>query len=97
MALGPDFTSNSVWGWACWVCSVGYYVVPRVAMNPLAIFKTGLLFFTSSEMPQFMVLGVMDGISHGRVKSLGIWPIMLLLLLSLVLTLIEFFKTIAEN
>lgn len=98
--LRPVHTNAVFWGWASLgMLGLGYYIVPTVSNTPLSSMKQGwltLIFINTS-----VILGtfcLMSGINNGGGEYREyIWPVMLLFAVGLVLTLINFLKTIAKR
>lgn len=98
--LRPVHTNSVFWGWASLgMLGLGYYVVPRVGNRPLYSYKLG--WYSLYLINATVLLGslaLMDGINNGGGEYREyIWPIMLLFGIGLVLTLINFLKTIAQR
>ncbi|MCO5292917.1 MAG: cbb3-type cytochrome c oxidase subunit I [Chitinophagaceae bacterium] len=98
--LRPVHTNSVFWGWASLgMLGLGYYVVPRVGNRPLYSYKLG--WYSLYLINATVLLGslaLMDGINNGGGEYREyIWPIMLLFGIGLVLTLINFLKTIARR
>ena len=98
--LRPVHTNAVFWGWASLaMLGLGYYVVPTVSNTKLASIKLGWysLFLINASV----ILGtfsLMAGINNGGGEYREyIWPVALLLAAGLLLTLINFFKTIAKR
>lgn len=98
--LRPVHTNMVFWGW-CSLSMVGlaYYVVPRV--SNVKIFSIKLGYWTLILMNAAVIFGtiaLMAGINNsGGEYREYIWPIMLLFGIGVVLTLINFLKTIAQR
>lgn len=98
--LRPVHTNAVFWGWASLgMLGLAYYIVPRVSNNQLASFKMG--WYSLYLINAAVILGslsLMAGINNsGGEYREYIWPIMLLFGLGLILTLINFIKTIASR
>ncbi|HEX7756464.1 MAG TPA: cbb3-type cytochrome c oxidase subunit I [Niabella sp.] len=98
--LRPVHTNSVFWGWASLgMLGLGYYIVPRVCNTKLAHIKWGwysLLLINASVVSGTICL--MAGINNGGGEYREyIWPVMLLFAIGLVLTLINFIKTIAAR
>jgi cytochrome c oxidase cbb3-type subunit 1 len=98
--LRPVHTNAVFWGWASLgMLGLGYYIVPRVSNVPLASIKRGYysLFFINAAV----ILGslcLMGGINNGGGEYREyIWPVMLLFVIGMVLTLTNFLRTIARR
>mgnify|MGYP003460411936 FL=1 len=98
--LRPVHTNAVFWGWASLgMLGLSYYIVPRVSNNKLASYKMG--WYSLYLVNASVVLGsvcLMAGINNGGGEYREyIWPVMLLFGIALVLTLINFLKTIARR
>lgn len=98
--LRPVHTNAVFWGWASLaMLGLGYYIVPRVSNAPLHSLKMG--WYTVILINVAVVAGtisLMAGINNGGGEYREyIWPIMLLFGIGLVLTLINYFKTIGQR
>lgn len=98
--LRPVHTNAVFWGWSSLaMLGLGYYVVPRVSNTQIFSFKMG--WYTVILINASVFLGticLMAGINNGGGEYREyIWPVMLLFAIGLVLTLINFFKTIANR
>ncbi|MEO8415884.1 MAG: cbb3-type cytochrome c oxidase subunit I [Ginsengibacter sp.] len=98
--LRPVHTNIVFWGWASLgMLGLGYYIVPTVSNTPLASMKQG--WYTLILINATVVLGtlcLMAGINNsGGEYREYIWPVMILFAIGLVLTLINFLRTIAKR
>ena len=98
--LRPVHTNVVFWGWSSLaMLGLAYYVVPRVGNNKLFSLKLG--WWTLWLINACVLLGtisLMAGINNsGGEYREYIWPIMLLFAIGVVLTLINFLKTIATR
>ncbi len=98
--LRPVHTNMVFWGWASLsMVGLAYYVVPRVSNVKLHSIKLG--YWTLILMNAAVIFGslsLMAGINNsGGEYREYIWPIMLLFGIGVVLTLINFLKTIARR
>ncbi len=98
--LRPVHTNAVFWGWASLgMLGLGFYIVPMVSNTPLASIKTG--WYALCLINASVILGsicLMAGINNGGGEYREyIWPVMLLFGLGLILTLINFIKTIARR
>ena len=98
--LRPVHTNAVFWGWASLgMLGLGYYVVPRVSNAPLKSIKMG--WYTLVLVNITVVLGticLMSGINNGGGEYREyIWPVMLMFGVGLILTLINFIRTIAQR
>jgi cytochrome c oxidase cbb3-type subunit 1 len=98
--LRPVHTNAVFWGWASLaMIGLAYYVVPRVSNTKLYSMKMG---WYSLHLINLSVLvgtiSLMAGINNGGGEYREyIWPIMLLFAIALVMTLINFYKTIGKR
>ncbi|ANH82011.1 cytochrome oxidase subunit I [Niabella ginsenosidivorans] len=98
--LRPVHTNSVFWGWASLgMLGLGYYIVPRVCNTKLANIKWAwysLYLINASVIAGTICL--LAGINNGGGEYREyIWPVMLLFAIGLVLTLINFMKTIARR
>jgi cytochrome c oxidase cbb3-type subunit 1 len=98
--LRPVHTNAVFWGWASLgMLGLGYYIVPRVSNTALASIKHG--WYTLWLINAAVILGslcLMAGINNGGGEYREyIWPVMLLFGAGLLLTLINFMRTIARR
>ncbi len=98
--LRPVHTNAVFWGWASLgMLGLGYYIVPMVSNAPLASIKRGwYALFLINAAVILGTLALMAGINNGGGEYREyIWPIMALFGIGLILTLINFIKTIAKR
>lgn len=98
--LRPVHTNAVFWGWASLgMLGLGYYIVPMVSNVSIASIKKG--WWTLVLINMSVVLGsifLMAGINNGGGEYREyIWPVMLLFGIGLILTLVNFIKTIASR
>lgn len=98
--LRPVHTNSVFWGWSSMaMIGLGYYVVPRVGNNEIYNLKWG--WWTLWLINISVLVGsisLMAGINNaGGEYREYIWPIQLLFAIGVVLTLINFIKTIARR
>ncbi|TZF84152.1 cytochrome oxidase subunit I [Pedobacter sp. BS3] len=98
--LRPVHTNSVFWGWASLgMLGLGYYVVPRVSNTPLYSLKAA--WYALYLINAAVIIGsisLMAGLNNGGGEYREyIWPIMLLFGIGLVLTLINYLKTIARR
>jgi len=96
--LRPVHTNAVFWGWSSLaMMGLAYYVVPRVSNVPIFSIKIG--YWTLGLINASVVLGsicLMAGINNGGGEYREyIWPVMLLFGIGIIISLINFFKTIA--
>lgn len=98
--LRPVHTNAVFWGWSSLgMLGLGYYVVPRVGNVQLYSLKWGwysLILINASVLigSIFLMAGINNG--GGEYREY-IWPVQLLFAIGLFLTLINFFKTVANR
>lgn len=98
--LRPVHTNMVFWGWASLgIIGLGYYVVPTVSNTKIYSTKWG---YVSLWLINIMVvlgsLSLMAGINNGGGEFREyIWPIMALFAVALILTLANFYKTVARR
>lgn len=98
--LRPVHTNAVFWGWASLgMMGLGYYVVPRVSNVPVASIKQGyrsLILINASVIlgSIFLMAGINNG--GGEYREY-IWPVMALFGIGVLLSLINFYKTIANR
>lgn len=98
--LRPVHTNAVFWGWASLgMMGLGYYVVPRVSNVPVASIKQGyrsLILINASVLlgSIFLMAGINNG--GGEYREY-IWPVMALFGIGVLLSLINFYKTIASR
>jgi len=98
--LRPVHTNAVFWGWSSLaMLGLGYYVVPRVSNIQIASLKSGwwtLILINAAVV--FGSISLMAGINNGGGEYREyIWPIQLLFGIGLVITLINFIKTVARR
>ncbi len=98
--LRPVHTNAVFWGWASLaMMGLAYYVVPRVSNVPIASIKTGyrsLILINASVI--IGTLCLMAGINNaGGEYREYIWPVMALFGIGVIISLINFIKTIARK
>ena len=98
--LRPVHTNAVFWGWSSLaMLGLGYYVVPMVSNVKIASLKYG--WYSLFLINAAVVIGsicLMSGISNGGGEYREyLWPVMAMFGLALLLTLINFIKTIARR
>lgn len=98
--LRPVHTNAVFWGWASLaMLGLGYYVIPRVSNVPVASVKTGyrsLILINASVIIGSICL--MAGINNGGGEYREyIWPVMALMGIGVIISLVNFLKTIARR
>lgn len=96
--LRPVHTNLVFWGWSSLaMLGLGYYTVPRVGNTSIASLKLGwysLYFINASHI--IGTISLMAGINNGGGEYREyIWPIMLLFVIGLMLSLFNYYKTVA--
>jgi cytochrome c oxidase cbb3-type subunit I len=98
--LRPVHTNAVFWGWASLaMMGLAYYVIPRVSNAPIASIKTGyrsLILINASVIlgSIFLMVGINNG--GGEYREY-IWPVMALFGIGIIISLRNFFKTIAKR
>lgn len=98
--LRPVHTNAVFWGWASLaMVGLAYYVIPRVSNVPIASIKTGyrsLVLINASVVlgSLFLMAGINNG--GGEYREY-IWPVMALFGIGVIISLNNFFKTIAKR
>lgn len=98
--LRPVHTNSVFWGWASMaMVGLAYYVVPRVSNTKLYSLKVGWISLHLTNLTVLLgTISLMAGINNGGGEYREyVWPIMLLFAVALVLTLVNFYKTIAKR
>lgn len=98
--LRPVHTNAVFWGWSSLaMLGLGYYVVPIVSNAPIASLKKGWI--SLGLVNASVVIGtvcLIIGINNGGGEYREyIWPVMALFAAGLILTLINFFQTVARR
>lgn len=98
--LRPVHTNAVFWGWSSLgMLGLAYYVVPRVSNIPIASLKTG--WWTLYLINAAVILGtlsLMAGINNGGGEYREyIWPIQLMFGIGLIISLVNFLKTVARR
>lgn len=98
--LRPVHTNAVFWGWASLaMMGLAYYVIPRVSKVSISSIKTGyrsLVLINASVIlgSVFLMAGINNG--GGEYREY-IWPIMALFGIGIIISLQNFFKTIAKR
>lgn len=98
--LRPVHTNLVFWAWASLgMLGLGYYVVPMVGNNSLYNIKLGWYSLWSINLSHVLgTASLMAGINNGGGEYREyIWPIMIFFALGLVLSMINYLKTIANR
>ena len=98
--LRPVHTNMVFWGWASLgILGLGYYVVPTVSNTKLYSVKWGWIALILTNLQVTLgTLSLMAGVNNGGGEFREyIWPIMALFAVALILTLINFIKTVANR
>ena len=98
--LRPVHTNAVFWGWASLaMIGLAYYVIPRVSNVPIVSIKTGyhsLILINASVIIGSICL--MAGINNGGGEYREyIWPVMALFGIGVIISLRNFFRTIAKR
>lgn len=98
--LRPVHTNAVFWGWASMaMMGLAYYVVPRISNAPIASIRAGYLSLVLINAS--VILGsvsLMAGINNGGGEYREyIWPIMALFGIAIIISLINFLKTIEKR
>ncbi len=98
--LRPVHTNAVFWGWASLaMLGLAYYIIPRVSNVPIASIKTG--YRTLILVNASVILGslfLMAGINNGGGEYREyIWPVMALFGIGVIISLRNFYKTIAKR
>lgn len=98
--LRPVHTNAVFWGWASMaMLGLAYYVVPRVSNTKLYSLKMGWCALHLINLSVLLgTISLMVGINNGGGEYREyVWPIMLLFAVALMLTLINFYRTIGQR
>ncbi len=98
--LRPVHTNMVFWGWASLgMIGLGYYVVPTVSNAKIFSIKLGwIALICTNIMVIAGSLSLMAGISNGGGEFREYtWPVMAFFAVALILTLINFFMTVAKR
>ncbi|MEO5966945.1 MAG: cbb3-type cytochrome c oxidase subunit I [Ferruginibacter sp.] len=98
--LRPVHTNAVFWGWSSMaMIGLGYYVVPRVGNNEIYNLKWGWWTLWLINISVFVgSISLMAGINNaGGEYREYIWPIQLLFAIGIILTLMNFIRTIARR
>lgn len=98
--LRPVHTNTVFWGWASLaMLGLAYFVIPRTSNTSIFSYKMGWQSFGLINVA--VLLGnvlLMAGINNGGGEYREyIWPVMLLFMIALVITFVNFYKTIASR
>ncbi len=98
--LRPVHTNAVFWGWSSLaMIGLAYYVVPRVSNVPIFSIKIG--YWTLGLINASVIFGsicLMAGINNGGGEYREyIWPVMLLFAIGIIITLVNFYNTIAKR
>jgi cytochrome c oxidase cbb3-type subunit I len=98
--LRPVHTNIVFWGWASLgILGLGHYVVPTVSNTKLYSIKWGWIALILTNLQVTLgSISLMAGVNNGGGEFREyIWPIMALFAVALILTLINFIKTVAQR
>lgn len=98
--LRPVHTNSVFWGWASMaMLGLAYYVVPRISNTTIADLKMG--YYSLILINATVVIGslsLMAGINNGGGEYREyIWPVMILFGVAIIISLVNFIKTIAKR
>lgn len=98
--LRPVHTNAVFWGWSSLaMMGLAYYVIPRVSNVTIHNIKTG--WYTLYLINASVVIGsilLMAGINNGGGEYREyVWPVMLLFGIGIIISLVNFFKTVAKR
>jgi cytochrome c oxidase cbb3-type subunit 1 len=98
--LRPVHTNIVFWGWASLgMLGLGYYVVPTVSNTKIYSIKWGWIALVLTNL--MVILGsicLMSGFNNGGGEFREyVWPVMALFAVALILTLLNFFLTVANR
>jgi cytochrome c oxidase cbb3-type subunit 1 len=98
--LRPVHTNTVFWGWSSLaMIGLGYFVVARTSNTIIDSYKRAWWAFGLINATVFLGnIALMSGINNGGAEYREyIWPIMVLFVIGLTLTLINFYKTVAKR
>lgn len=98
--LRPVHTNMVFWGWASLgILGLGYYIVPTVSNTKIYSVKWGWISLVLVNLMVILgTISLMAGINNGGGEFREyIWPITALFAVALILTVINFWKTIAKR
>lgn len=98
--LRPVHTNSVFWGWASLaMLGLAYFVIPRTSNTSIFSYRMGWQSWGLINVA--VLLGnvfLMSGINNGGGEYREyIWPVMLLFMIALVITFVNFYKTIASR
>lgn len=98
--LRPVHTNTVFWGWSSMaMIGLGYFVIARTSNTRIFSYKmawTGWVLINLTVI--FGNIALMSGINNGGGEYREyIWPIMVLFMIALILTFINFYKTVARR
>ena len=98
--LRPVHTNMVFWGWASLgILGLGYYVVPTVSNTKIYSVKWGWIALILTNLQVILgSISLMAGVNNGGGEFREyIWPIMALFAGALIITLLNFLKTVAKR
>ena len=98
--LRPVHTNTVFWGWASMaMIGLGYFVITRTSNTTIHSYKLGWIAWLSINLS--VLIGnicLMSGINNGGGEYREyVWPVMALFAIGLVLTFLNFYKTVAQR
>lgn len=98
--LRPVHTNTVFWGWASLaMIGLGYFVIARTSNNRIHNYRVAWIAFILINLTVILGnLALMGGINNGGGEYREyIWPIMILFAIGLILTLYNYYKTVATR
>lgn len=98
--LRPVHTNTVFWGWTSLaMIGLGYFVIARTSNTRIFSYKMGwigLILINATVV--FGNIALMSGVNNGGGEYREyIWPVMILFMIALILTFINFYKTVARR
>ncbi|MEJ7586642.1 MAG: cbb3-type cytochrome c oxidase subunit I [Ferruginibacter sp.] len=98
--LRPVHTNMVFWGWASLgILGLAYYIVPTVSNTKIYSVRWGWIALICTNLQVLLgSISLMAGVNNGGGEFREyIWPIMLLFAIALIITLVNFIKTVARR
>ena len=98
--LRPVHTNTVFWGWASLaMIGLGYFVVARTSNNKIFSYRNARIAWILINLTVLLGnISLMSGINNGGGEYREyIWPIMLLFMIALIITVHNFYKTVATR
>lgn len=98
--LRPVHTNTVFWGWASLaMIGLGYFVIARTSNNKIYSYKSAWISWALINSTVLLGnIALMSGINNGGGEYREyIWPIMVLFVIALIITLFNFYKTVATR